>query len=63
MTESFRTYRRIGTPRDRLSVIDCLPSQVPKLLTGRIMLRRTITSVNRYVDKPSLILEYLVRCA
>ena len=27
MTESFRAYRQIGTPRDRLSLIDCLPSQ------------------------------------
>jgi len=27
MTESFRTYRQIGTPRDRLALIDCLPSQ------------------------------------
>ena len=34
-----------------------------KLLTGRIMPCRTITSVNLYVDNPSLILEYLVRRA
>jgi hypothetical protein len=27
MTESLRTYRQIGTPRERLSLIDCLPSQ------------------------------------
>jgi hypothetical protein len=27
ITESFRTYRQIGTPRDRLSLIDSLPSQ------------------------------------
>jgi hypothetical protein len=26
MTESFRTYRQIGKPRDRLSLIHCLPS-------------------------------------
>jgi hypothetical protein len=63
MTESFRTYRQIGTPRDRLSLIDCLPSQAPKLLTGRIMPCRTITSVNLYVDNPSLTPEYLVRRA
>jgi hypothetical protein len=63
MNESFRTYRKIGTPRDRLSLIDCLPPQAPKLFTGRIMPCRTITSVNLYVDNPSLILEYLVRGA
>ena len=63
MNESFPTYRKIGTPRDRLSLIDCPPSQAPKLLTGRIMPFRTITSVNLYVDNPSLILEYLVRGA
>jgi hypothetical protein len=57
MTELSRTYRQIGTRRDRLSLIDCLPSQVPKLLTGRLMPCRTITSVNLYVDNPSLILE------
>jgi hypothetical protein len=27
MTESFPLYRQIGTPRDQLSLIDCLPSQ------------------------------------
>ena len=27
MTESFPMYRQIGTPRDQLSLIDCLPSQ------------------------------------
>ena len=63
MTESLRTYRQIGTPRDRLSLIDCLPSQAPKLLTGRIMPCWTITSVNLHIDNLSLILEYLVRRA
>jgi hypothetical protein len=58
MTESSRTYRQIDTSRDQLSLIDCLPSQAPKVLTGRIMTCRTITSVNLYVDNPSLILEY-----
>jgi hypothetical protein len=56
MTDSFRTRRQIGMPRDRLSLIDCMPSQAPKLLAGRIMPCRAITSVNLYVDTPVLLL-------
>ena len=46
MAESFRTHRQIGMPRDRLSLIDCLPPQATKLLTSAIIPCRKITSVN-----------------
>jgi hypothetical protein len=39
MTEWPGTYRRISTPKERLSLIDFLSSKVPVALTGPLVVR------------------------